>query len=516
MLRRGLAISISDTGYAMAASRSLWLRTVERQPCPPLEADVHAGVCVIGAGIAGLSAALELQRDGHSVVLIEGRFVGAGATGYTTAKLSSLHGLVYGRLERTLGPDAARVYGAANQRGIARAFELADELGLECDLRTKPNLTYTEDADGRKPIEREVEAARRAGLPASLVEVADLPFPIAAAVRFASQAEFHPLKFLAGLAEAFVHAGGRLHEGTFAVSVDAGSPCRVTTDAGRAVTAGAVVVATHLPFLDRGLYFARCHPERSYVVAGPYERAAATDGMYLSTESPAHSVRSHVLGDRTWLLIGGESHKTGQGDARERYERLERWARERFGIDPVMRWATHDQIPADGVPYIGPVDPISRNVYVATGFRKWGLAIGIAAAELMSAWVDGRDHPWRALFHTRRLRLRASALSLLKENANVATRFVGDRLVKRADVDSIAPGEGQVIGAGAGQLAVRRDADGQLHALSARCTHLGCIVNWNSGEGVWDCPCHGSRFDADGRVVMGPAVHPLERRDPPF
>jgi Rieske Fe-S protein len=167
------------------------------------------------------------------------------------------------------------------------------------------------------------------------------------------------------------------------------------------------------------------------------------------------------------------------------------------------------------VPYIGPVDPFSKNVYVATGFRKWGLAIGIAAAELLSAWVDGRDHPWRTLFDTRRLRLRASATSLLKENFNVATRFVGDRLVKRADVDSIAPGEGRVVGNGAGQLAVHRSADGRLHALSARCTHLGCIVNWNSGDGVWDCPCHGSRFSADGRVIMGPAVHPLERRDPP-
>ena len=499
----------------MVAPRSLWLDTVDRQKCPPLDADVHADVCVIGAGITGLSAALELQREGRSVVLIEGRFVGAGATGYTTAKLSSLHGLVYDRLERMLGGDAARTYGAANQRGISRAFELAGELGIECDLRAKPNLTYTEDADGREPIEREVEAARRAGLPAALVEVADLPFPIAAAVRFGSQAEFHPVKFLAGLAEAFQQAGGRLHEGSFAVSVAAGAPCRVITDARRTITAGAVVVATHLPFLDRGLYFARCHPERSYVVATPYERGDATEGMYLSTESPAHSVRTHVLGDRTWLLVGGESHKTGQGDARERYGRLEAWARERFGVEPVLRWATQDQIPVDGVPFIGPVDPISKNVYVATGFRKWGLALGIAAPELLSAWIDGRDHPWRALFDTRRLRLRASAGPLLKEGVNVAARFVGDRAVKRADVDSIPPGEGRVIGAGAGQLAVRRDADGRLHALSARCTHMGCIVNWNSAEGVWDCPCHGSRFDADGHVIMGPAVHPLERREPP-
>jgi len=281
------------------------------------------------------------------------------------------------------------------------------------------------------------------------------------------------------------------------------------------VAAGSVVVATHLPFLDRGLYFARCHPERSYVVAAPYTGEAAGEAMYLSTESPSHSIRTHELGSGTWLLVGGESHKTGQADAQERYERLERWMLERFGVQATMRWATQDQMPVDGVPFIGPVDPVSANVFVATGFRKWGLAMGIAASELLAAWVEGRDHPWRSLFDTRRLRLRAAAGSLLKENANVALRFVGDRLVKRADVDSIAPGQGRVVGQGLAQRAVHRDESGELHALSARCTHLGCIVNWNSGERTWDCPCHGSRFAVDGEVIMGPAVSPLERREPP-
>jgi Rieske Fe-S protein len=180
-----------------------------------------------------------------------------------------------------------------------------------------------------------------------------------------------------------------------------------------------------------------------------------------------------------------------------------------------MRWATQDQMPADGVPFVGPVDPVSRNVYVATGFRKWGLAMGIASAELLAAWVHGREHPWRGLFDTRRLRLRSSAASLAKENANVALRFLGDRLVKRAGVESIEPGEGRIVGDGLGQRALYRDETGELHALSARCTHLGCIVNWNSGEGTWDCPCHGSRFGARGEVIMGPAVRPLEPRDPP-
>jgi glycine/D-amino acid oxidase-like deaminating enzyme/nitrite reductase/ring-hydroxylating ferredoxin subunit len=471
--------------------------------------------CVVGAGISGLSAAFELSRLGASVAVLEARHVAAGASGYNTAKLSSLHGLTYSKLERQLGAEKARLYGAANERGIERIHEITGELGIDCDLRRKPNLVYTESDDERGQVEAEVEAARRASLPARVVEDTDLPFGVAAAVQFERQAEFHPVKYLEGLAAALEESGVRVCEGTRAVGVSAGSPCRVRTTAGCTVTAGSVVVATQLPILDRGAFFARCHPERSYVVAAPHDGPAATGGMYLSTESPAHTIRVHELDGRPWLLVGGESHKTGHGDAAARYRSLAAWARERFGMEPTLRWATQDQMPVDGVPFIGPVDPLSKNVYVATGFRKWGLAMGIAAGELLAALVDGVDHPWAGLFDTSRLRPRSGAASFAKENADVAFRFFGDRLSKRARVGSIERGEGRVVGAGLGQRAMYRDDEGNLHALSARCTHLGCIVNWNSAERTWDCPCHGSRFGAQGEVIMGPAVSRLEPRDAP-
>jgi glycine/D-amino acid oxidase-like deaminating enzyme/nitrite reductase/ring-hydroxylating ferredoxin subunit len=476
---------------------SLWFQGATRPARAPLDRDLTVDVAVLGAGIVGLTTALLLERQGARVAVLESRRVGAGASGYNTAKLSSLHGLTYRRLAGSLGSDAARTYGAANEAGIARVFELAGELGIDCDLRRKPNYTYSESGSDLDQVREEAEVARGLGLPASYVDDVDLPFAVAGAVRFDEQGEFHPLRYLDGIAAALE---GRLYEGTMATGVHGG---RVRTAAGATLTAEQVVVATHLPFLDRGLYFARCHPERSYVVAGRTSEAPA--GMYLSTEQPAHSIRAHG----EWLLVGGESHKTGQSDAVERYARLEGWARERFGIEPELRWATQDHMPVDGVPYVGRHDPLSARVWVATGFRKWGLAMGTAAAELLAAQIAGREHAWTELFNPQRLRPKAGATSFAKENANVALRFFGDRVVKRGSVGEIAPGEGRIVGAGLGQRAVYRDEDGTLHERSARCTHLGCIVNWNSAERTWDCPCHGSRFAASGEVIEGPAVRPL-------
>jgi glycine/D-amino acid oxidase-like deaminating enzyme len=445
--------------------RSLWFEGRDAPARPPLDRDIGADVVVVGAGIVGLTTALLLEREGLDVVVLEMRRVAAGATGYNTAKLSSLHGLTYTQLANSLGRDKARLYGEANEAGIARVFELAGELGIDCDLARKPNHTYSEDAAEVGDLKEEARLAAELGLPASYVEKLDLPYAVAGAVRFDEQAELHPVKYVDGLAAAL---RGRLHEGTRVTGVSSG---RVDTAGSAHVSARHVVVATHLSFLDRGLYFARCHPERSYVVAG--RGAERPGGMYLSTESPAHSIRAHG----EWLLVGGESHKTGQADAAERYARLGTWARERFGLEPELRWATQDQMPIDGVPYVGRHDPLSQDLWVATGFKKWGLAMGTAAAELLTAQIAGREHPWTPLFDPNRLRARASASDFVKENVNVAYHFAADRVSKRGN---------------------------------PRCTHLGCLLDWNSAEETWDCPCHGSRFGASGEVIEGPAVRPLD------
>jgi glycine/D-amino acid oxidase-like deaminating enzyme/nitrite reductase/ring-hydroxylating ferredoxin subunit len=506
-----------DGGAAATASispeyLSYWEKSADRRSYSSLRLGFHCDVAVVGGGIVGVTAALRLAEQGASVCLLEARRIGAGATGYTTAKVTSLHGLTYGKLESSFGPEAARQYGEANQAGLSAIAQMVEDFSIECDFRRKKNFTYTESESNRSSIEAEVRAAERAGLPAAQAAVDELPYRVAAAVGFADQAEFHPLNYLQALASAAADAGCRIYERTRVVSVDQGDPCELRTDGGQVVRADRVIVATHLPILDRGLFFTRSHPERSYILLARL-RGDVPQGMYLSDESPSHSLRSVATAEGELLMVGGESHKAGQSDATERYAALERWAREHFDVESIEhRWATQDHMPADGLPFVGRLWPFSDRLLTATGFRKWGIAMGTAAADMLSDLIAGRQSPWAETFTPMRLHPKAGGLSFLKENANVGAHFFADRITNRESAEEISPGEARVVGSGLEQRAVYRDDSGELHTLSARCTHLGCIVGFNAAERTWDCPCHGSRFAATGEVIEGPAVHGLERQ----
>ncbi len=495
---------------------SLWLDTAPGPERPALSGDLEVDVAVIGAGMLGLTAAALLKEDGATVAVLEDDRVGAGTSGYTTAKVTSLHALTYAPLASSFSPETARIYGEANQAGLELVARWVAERGIDCDWRPKPAYTYAEEGQDVGDIEREVEAALEAGLPASYTTETDLPFPVAGAIRFDDQAEFHPRKFLLALADGVAGAGSHVFEGTRALGVGDGDPCRVRTETGT-VTAKHVVVATHYPFLDRGLFFARLSPTRSYAIA-VRTSGKRPQGMYLSTDSASHSIRSAPAGDDELVIVGGEGHKTGQADAAERYRRLEQWAHERFGADSVeYRWASHDNMPADNLPYVGALTPLSERILTGTGFKKWGFTNGAAAALMLADRIAGRDNPWRETFDTNRLTPKQSAKKLAQENVNVAMQFFGDRVRPGdvASIDDLQPGEGGIVREGFQRVAASRDEAGELTVLSPTCTHLYCHVRWNGAERTWDCPCHGSRFATDGKVIEGPAVKDLPRRDPP-
>jgi glycine/D-amino acid oxidase-like deaminating enzyme/nitrite reductase/ring-hydroxylating ferredoxin subunit len=494
---------------------SYWADTSAEPGYPALERDLDVDVAIVGAGMVGVAAAVLLKRQGRKVALIEAGSVGGGVTAYTTAKVASSHGLHYDKVRSSFGEDGARQYAQANQDGLARIAAFVDELGIDCDWRRKPSFVYSVDEAERGTIESEAEAARAAGLPVSLVDEApELPFPIVAAVRYDDQAEFHPVKYLRALVQEVPGGGSHVFEHTRIVAASDGRPAKVSTAAGVSVTADHVIVATHFPFMDRGLYFARMHPERSYAL-GVYVDDHRVEGMYLSTESPAHTMRSIPTERGEMLLVGGESHKVGQSDERERYAAVEAWAREHWNVREVAyRWSTQDAMPVDGVPYIGKLNPGAKSLWVATGFRKWGLTNGMAAATILSEQIAGRDVPYAKVFDSTRAKPLTSAKELIKENANVSRRFVQDH-VSRPDYRSardIPPGEGGTVRRGAAKIGVYRDEGGELHGVSTTCTHLGCAVVWNGAERSWDCPCHGSRFHWDGTVLEGPAVKDLKPR----
>jgi glycine/D-amino acid oxidase-like deaminating enzyme/nitrite reductase/ring-hydroxylating ferredoxin subunit len=485
---------------------SPWLDETPAAARPQLDRDLAVEVAVVGAGLIGLSTAIELQRRGVSVAVLEARSVAAGVSGNTTAKLSSLHGLTYDSLLAAQGRDAAGAYAAANQWGIDQVERTASELGIDCDLRRKPNFTYTEAPARVEQLGAEAEAARSLGLSATFTEETDLPFEVAGAVRLDDQAEIQPVAYLRGIADALDSEEPTVYERTRVVAVDG----TVRTEAGPRVDARRVVLATQIPFLDRGLFFARAGVQRSYATSVRIH-GELPSAMYLQGERPGRSLRSLRWRDEELLLVGGESHELGHGDPAEKLEALQRYARDRFDVVGFEHlWSAHDFMPEDGMPYIGRLWPFSDRIWVATGMRKWGLAMGTAAARILADELTGEANEWARTFDPLRLPPLRSAPGLVRHNADSGLHFFADRARRGRRAADLMPGEGTVVRRGLAQHAVHRDRDGVLHAVSARCTHLGCIVGWNAPEQTWDCPCHGSRFGAGGEVISGPATRALE------
>jgi glycine/D-amino acid oxidase-like deaminating enzyme/nitrite reductase/ring-hydroxylating ferredoxin subunit len=492
-----------------SADQSLWLATATPTDYAPLDGDVDCDVAVLGGGIAGLTTALLLKRDGARVVVLEGRRVGSGVTGCTTAKVTALQQTIYRQLRRRHGRDGAATYAQASLAGVELIAALAAEEGIECDLERRPAFTYAAEDDERSIVESEHDAASAAGLPVTFVEDVELPYPTHGAVRLDDQLQLHPVRYVQGLARAVHGNGSEVFEGSAVRTVDSEGPCHVHADGGT-VTAQQVIVATHYPLLDRGLFFARLEPTRSYCIAARIP-GPPPQGMSISAGKATRSVRSY--GEA--LVLGGEGHITGARKAvPERYRQLEEFAREHWSAtETTHRWSAQDPVSWDLLPVIGRYRPGSSRLFVASGFHKWGLSSATFGARIIADLTAGRDNPWAGRFNPTRIGVRGLP-KLVEMNARVAGDLLGDRVIparSRAASD-LPAGQARVLRDGLGKTGVFRADDGALHAVSLRCTHLGCLLRFNGAERSWDCPCHGSRFDIDGTVLEGPATRPLERK----
>ncbi|CAN5124856.1 FAD-dependent oxidoreductase [soil metagenome] len=496
----------------MSERRSVWL-TDDRSRYEPLTDRVTADVVVVGAGITGLTAALFLQREGQRVVVVEANQLGSGTTGGTTGKITSQHSLIYDKLVRQHGNEVAQTYARANQEAIDLVESLVAETSAECGFTRASAFVYAVDEDDLPALAQEHEAVARLGLPSRLSVPPDLPFDVAGALEFTDQAYFHPVRYCDALAREFTRLGGRLFEGTRIRRLTEDRAGVEVANGTGVVAASSAIIATLLPFVDRGGFFARARHSRSYGVAARLGSAPPAS-MYISSGSPVRSFRPWPEGGETGIIFVGEGHETGDEAATPgRWGELERWAREHFDVESFeYRWSAQDYLTVDGIPYVGR-SPLTRHTYVATGFRKWGLTNGTAAARILADLILERENPYAKAFSAGRFGGPNALGRLVRDNLKVGWYLVGDFLDRLSSppLDELAPGEGGLVDFADKTVAAYRHPSGEVTMVSPTCTHLGCTVHWNDAEDTWDCPCHGSRFDIDGSVLNGPATEPLRR-----
>ena len=504
-----------DATLPLADTQSVWAATSKRPRATKLSADVEADVCIVGAGIAGLTTGYLLTKAGKSVVILDDGLLAGGMTEVTSAHLSDAIDDRFIEIEKWHGERGAFLAAESHSAAISRIESIVEELEIDCDFARVDGYLILAPGENPEMLDRELAAAKRAGLMARMVTHAPLDYDTGPAICFPNQARFHPLKYLIGMAQAIDDGGGHIYTNTHADHIEGGENAVVEVGSHK-VRAGAIVVATNTPINDMVSIHTKQAPYMTYVIGARIPKGSVTDALYWDTLKAYHYVRIQAMhdadgkprNDYDLLIVGGEDHKSGQADdSDERHARLEAWAEERF---PMMEeieftWAGQCMETVDGLAFIGRNPHDAKNVFVVTGDSGMGLTHGTIAGMLLTDLIAGKTNPWATLYDPSRKPIRA-AVQYAKENLNVAAQYVD--WVTPGDVSSvreIQPGTGAVLRRGLSKVAVFRDRNGKCQEMSAVCPHLGCIVQWNSAESSWDCPCHGSRFDKHGKVTCGPA-----------
>jgi glycine/D-amino acid oxidase-like deaminating enzyme/nitrite reductase/ring-hydroxylating ferredoxin subunit len=495
-------------------TQALWSAVTEPKAYAPLSGDIEVDVAVVGAGITGLSTACLLAKAGKKVAVLEEKQVGMGTTGSSTGNLYAPVDEHLSSIMSKHNLETMKAVAVSRIEAIDLIEQLVKEYNIDCEFERVPWFFFSEPGDDlMRKVNKELNAAREAGLYVSDEAPERFPFQVDAIVNVAKQAQFNPLKYVQGLADAIAGDNCQIYENTKVTNVKDGETCIVQTNYGK-VRAKKVVMATHSP---KGIYAVHTamEPYREYAMAVKLKGELPAGGVYWHMRQMQHySVRPYRNEQGNYLLVLGEPHKVGHKEHNEEsFPKLEKYVRERFDVESVVfKWAAQNYKPADTLPFIG-VSPMEKNTYIATGFAADGLTYGTLAAMIISDTIIGKDNPWASLYDPKRFTPVASAPGFIKENVSVATHLVKDYLLtgNTAELQEVKAGEGKVITMNGDKLAVYNDAQGQLHVVSAVCTHMGCVVHWNNAEKSWDCPCHGSRFSTDGDVLEGPAYDSLAK-----
>lgn len=483
--------------------------------------NVHFDTIVVGGGVFGCTTAHKLKASGQKVALIEARTVGSGTSGHSTAKLSAQQGTVYSMISEQHNDEVAKKYYNLNMHGIIAAEKIVNKLNLDCEFERKSHTAWTCQSQNVATIEKEYNVCNRLGIPCEMLDssqLKELPPSIGAiaGISFHGMAHFNPYKYCKELCGHIDGDGSRVFESTRVSSVEQLGPHRVhMEETNSLMTADNVVLATHMPILDRSLHFAILEPSRSHCVAARV-RNNPLQNMFINVEQPMRSLRAS--GDV--VVLAGDATKQGDDPLTQKYyDDLSSWLRRHYEVEEILcQWSAMDYYSGDHIPFIGPLYKGTETMYTATGFSKWGLACGVAGADIVNAMIHGDRNPeFLDIVDARRWDLVHQWRVMAEETKHTGTHFIADKLktlLPKKNIKQLNAGEGDIVGAGVGGLltvGAYRDAGGELHVVHPTCTHLGCTLVFNDGDKAWDCPCHGSRFDVDGDVLHGPATKRLHK-----
>ncbi|EOU1465112.1 FAD-dependent oxidoreductase [Clostridium perfringens] len=475
--------------------KSVWSESCKFRKREALNKDIKTDVLVIGAGIAGILTAYMLKQKGRDVVLIDAAEIASGNTKNTTAKITSQHDLIYSKLIAEFGEEKARQYAKANELAIKKYKEIIEDKRIECDFEEKPAYVYS--LNEIDVLKEEVEAAKNLGIDAEFVDEANLPFKINGAVKFNNQAQFNPLKFLKGISNELI-----IYENTRALEIKE----NLVVTSGGNITANNIVVATHYPIMNApGYYFMKMHQERSYVLA--LENTSEIDGMYIDLNKEGYSFRTY----NNLLLLGGISHRTGENEEGGSYDELRKVAKRLYPkAKEKYYWSAQDCMTIDGIPYIGRYSSETSNIYVATGFNKWGMTSSMVSAMIISDMILEKENDFSEIFSPRRFDLSLSINNIANDLIETAKNFIAQKVyIPSSEIEHIKNGHGGIIEYNGEKVGIYKNKEGKEFFVSTKCTHLGCQLSWNADELTWDCPCHGSRFDYKGRLIGSPATKDL-------
>ena len=492
---------------------SYW-RQISLPSFEKLSGHTSVDIAIVGGGITGITAGLLLVKEGYKVAILEAGHILSGTTGHTTAKITAQHGLIYDEFINHFGIEQARLYYEAQNDALAFIRKMVKENKIDCDFREEDAYIYATSDQYAAKIEDEMDAYAKLKIGSRMEDHLPFNFQIKSAIVMKDQAQFHPLKYLQRLLQSFIEAGGIVYEHTTAVDIGEGDHPVVITRDGHRVKCKHAIVASHYPFVDMmGFYFARMHASRSYVL-GIKTNMEYPGGMYYSADMPTRSLRSTPYNGENLVLVGGDGHKTGQGiNMMQHYDALEDFAQKTFQTTEILyRWSAQDLVTLDKLPYIGQITAKRRDILIATGFRKWGMTNGTAAALLLKDIIMDKENPYRELFAPSRFQVDPSLKEIISINTDVSGHLIRGKLeLTPKEPTDLENDEGAVVMVNGKRAGAYKDSEGKLHLVDTTCTHLGCETEWNDAERTWDCPCHGSRYSYDGEILNGPTKIPLRK-----